>query len=110
MIKIACIIVALAQLTVVAQSTIEYFSAKAFYIPFSGSRSIDFDGDGRAEFTVDNGGMLCTADVPTSACSTYYTIGPEEGSAYLTNGNSLEIFAEGDQIGPSPSGASWDSA
>ena len=55
--------------------TITHFARDSFYIPFSGSRHIDFDGDGRAEFTVDNGRMLCTADVPTSACSTYYMIG-----------------------------------
>lgn len=55
--------------------------------------------------------MLCTADVPTSACSTYYVIAPLNGSAYLALGHEIVVSPHETVFGPDVTeGRSWRSS
>ena len=73
------------------QDTIVYFSGPSLpfqYEPIDlGDASIDLNGDGTPDFSFQLGFFICTADVPTSACSGAYDV-----SALGTNAVLLDRF------------------
>src|SRR5688572_16506026 len=98
---LAIVLTLVCQLGALAQSTITHFSGSSFRVPFSDSHKLDVNFDGKDDFIFGNGGMLCTADVPTSACATYYVAAPLNGSALFRNGQTLLLVVGGSVIGPS---------
>lgn len=89
-------------------STIAYFDGPAFQIPApSGIRSIDLNRDGTPDFTFSSDSIICTADVPPSACVWPFHIAAMGTNQLLASGAALTqpaglIIANGP-----PSGATW---
>lgn len=90
------------------QSTIAYFNGPSFPVPaMSGSKGVDFDGDGKPEFVFWSSGTICTADVPTSGCSWPFYVGAA-GTNSLLAGDYALVQPAGTLIGGNPPvGATW---
>ena len=82
-----------------------YVNGAAFPI---GSQGVDFDGDGAIECGFSSGGMICTADIPSSACYWPFYVGSGAASQLIVAGSDASVLplATGIASAP-PSGANW---
>jgi hypothetical protein len=93
-----------------AQSAIIYTGGFSFEIPDDSSpgATIDFDGDGAADFNFSSGPYICTADYPTSACTATYAITALSTNTVLCQGFNAAIEPVGTYIGnAAPDGTGW---
>ena len=101
---IVALVAALAT-TLSSRGEIIYVNGPAFQI---GSQGVDFDGDGAIECLFSSGGMICTADIPSSACYWPFYVGSGAASQLIVAGSDASVLplATGIASAP-PSGANW---
>src|SRR4051794_31655512 len=79
------------------QDTVFYSSGPSF--SFAGAESdpaiLDMDGDGAPDFSFQSGYFICTADVPTSGCSSQFYVTALESNAMLRRSSEATILKFG---------------
>jgi len=83
-----------------AQSEIVYFNGPAFSIPGDyTSTSLDLNRDGMGDFSFSSGAFICTADVPSSGCTSPYLIASLKTNSVLSHGYQAVVLPAGTAIG-----------
>lgn len=102
--------VSLGVVSTAAQQTIVFFDGPAFQHQINSGDPVglDLDKNGTNDVLFESVTGICTADVPTSACTLTYPIGVVEGNALLMAGSKIVILEAGVSIGSAtPPGAAW---
>jgi hypothetical protein len=91
------------------QSTIAYFNGTAFSLPWYGgyANGVDFNGDNALDFTFSASGMICTFDIPSSACSQSYYVSAAGTNALLWQSGQIYVMPAGNLIGGTSSNSVW---
>jgi hypothetical protein len=104
---IVTILVVLAN-SVAAQGAVVYTPGPSFQVPvFDGSRTLDLDGDGAADYAFSSSGAIGTMDLSMSGSYWPFRIDAVGSNALLATDHAL-VQAFGSVIGPEPpAGAGW---
>ena len=92
------------------QDPIVYFNGPSFAFPwdYASAASVDMNRDGTPDFSFAADYFICTADVPTSACSTRFEVFPLGANALLQHFSQAAILPFGVWIGDlPPTNAIW---
>jgi hypothetical protein len=99
------IIALLVALTATASSRAEiiYVNGPSAPIPaFYGERGVDLNGDGASDLVFWSGGMLCTADIPSSLCVWPVFVGSGVASQMIVVGSDAAVLPSGACIFTNP--------
>ena len=76
--------------------------------PGSPPAKFDLDGDNLLDLTIFSYGIICTTDIPPTACSANIHLTPHNHAEILTKGNEIKLLPPGADIGPvPPADAQW---
>ena len=95
------------------QDSIVYFSGRSFQFIFGEIQLIghgfDLDASGNTDFAFQQGWFICTADVPTSACSSpFYVTAVGSNAMLIQRFGQATILPFGAWIGnPTPTNSTW---
>jgi len=107
----ALAIALLAPAAVSAQNTIVYVNGPSFPLPtlYEGNgASLDLNDDGIPDFSCVLGYFVCTADIPTSACSAQFYFTAESTNSLLHQQGRATILRWGDPVANmTPTNAAW---
>jgi hypothetical protein len=109
--KIIAILLAVVFGIVSGYARIVYVNGPSFPVPpRDGSAGVDLNGDGTVDFAFSSGAMLCTDDVPTSACVWSFHVGATGTNQMLLNNYDAQAQRFGIWIGSNaPVGTAWSS-
>jgi len=95
------------------QDSIVYFSGPSFQFIYGEIQQIghgfDLDGSGNQDFAFQQGYFICTADVPTSGCSSpFYVTASGSNAMLIQRFGQATILPFGARIGnPTPTNSTW---
>jgi hypothetical protein len=110
--RLCHVVAALAMTKVLSQASIVYFSGPAFTFQSVQNEppaaTLDLDQDGNVDFIFQFGYFICTADVPTSACSAPFYVLPSGTNRMLARSSQATVLPFGAGIGPNaPTNSGW---